>query len=78
MQVKIITVTRGATINTGNFNSARVDVSMTAELNGDRDETIAAMNLTNIVLDELERQIMDMDLLISIRVAQVAILRGNK
>lgn len=57
MNVSKITISRGLTINTGNFNSMRFDVQMEAELQPQEREELAAKVLTDAVLDELGRQV---------------------
>lgn len=43
MKIKQITYGRGETVNTGNFNSVRVDVSVTADIeDGDSPEEVYA------------------------------------
>jgi len=43
MKITDITYARGATINTGNFNSVRLDVSVTAHVDeGEEPETVYA------------------------------------
>ncbi len=42
--IKTITISHGATINLGNFNSSRCDVSMTAEVGADVDTAYAALD----------------------------------
>lgn len=37
MKISEVTYSRGATINTGNFNSARVDISASARIDDDPD-----------------------------------------
>lgn len=57
MQVNQISIRRGFTINLRNFESARLEVGMTAEL-GPEDDPIASIAvLTDMVKDELARQI---------------------
>lgn len=78
MFVSTIEVTRGLTINTGNYNSMRLEVRVVAELTADENEVIALANLHNIVVDELERQIFDTDVPEPIKLANVAILRKDR
>ena len=42
--IKTITISHGATVNLGNFNSSRCDVSMTAEVGADVDNAYAALD----------------------------------
>lgn len=41
MKIKQITVMRGGTVNKGNFNNIRFDVSATAEIGADEDADLA-------------------------------------
>jgi hypothetical protein len=43
-RVKKVTVTHGLTINLGKFNSARVDVSMEADSDGDESAVLAVLH----------------------------------
>lgn len=45
MRIKEIEITVGRTVNLGNFNSARVEFSATAELDSDEDPTQAQRDL---------------------------------
>ena len=52
MKIREITLSRGCTINMGDFQSERIDVSMTAQVN-DSNVKIAMENLVALVEDEL-------------------------
>ena len=78
MNIKTISITRGVTINLGNYESLRLDVQMTAEITPDENETVAVVNLHNIVLDEVERELMDLDVPQSLKLKHVAMLRTSR
>ena len=78
MNIKTITISRGATINLGNFESLRLDVQMTGELTSDENEFDAQEKLETYVVDEMERELMDLDIPERIKLAHVAMLRRHK
>jgi len=53
MKIREVTYSRGETINTGNFNSVRVDVSATAPVDVHEDEEIVFQEVREFVLAKL-------------------------
>jgi len=78
MNITTITITRGLTINLQNYESTRLDVQMTADVALDADQLQATINLHNLVLDEMERELMDLDIPESIKLSHVAMLRTSR
>jgi len=78
MQITKITVSRGVTINTGNFNSVRIDVQMEALLEKVEGVKEALPEMTRQVLAEVERQISDLDVVESIKLAHIAQLQKQR
>jgi hypothetical protein len=54
-RVRSVTITRGGTVNMGNFQSARFEVSMSIDVAEDADEAIAYLDqkVQNMALEEL-------------------------
>lgn len=57
MQITSITYNRGATINTGNFNSVRVDISATAEVPEGEAPDDAMERLKDFVEDKVRAEV---------------------
>jgi hypothetical protein len=57
--IKSVSVTVGRTVNVGNFNSIRADVTLTADLDGTADEVIASeiADLRDRAMEELSLSI---------------------
>lgn len=56
MKIKTITVSRGCTLNMGNYESLRLEVSMSADLDDYEDVVKACDELHKTVRSELEAQ----------------------
>jgi len=78
MNITTVKITRGVTINLGNYESLRLDVEMVADVALDADQLQATINLHNIVLDEVERELMDLDISQPLKLKHVAMLRTSR
>jgi len=78
MIINTITISRGVTINLGNYESLRLDVQMIANVEQGDNDLVRARVLREMVLDELENQLMDLDIAERLKLSHVAMLRTAK